>query len=348
VQTVRAYAALTGGAPLGPWQVTRRDPGPHDVAVDIAYSGICHSDIHQVNEEWGTASFPMVPGHEIVGTVTAIGDQVTRHGVGDLVGIGCFVDSCRECDACLAGSENYCLTGKIAFTYNSKELTTGDPTFGGYSQSIVVSENYLLRVPGNIDAAGAAPLLCAGITLWSPLRHWQAGVGSRVAVMGLGGLGHMGVKLAKALGAEVTVLSHSAAKETNAFELGADHFVNTSDPTSLRSIRSSFDLVLNTVSADLDLTPYLNALTLNGSLVLLGLPSKPIEFRAFTLLGLRRSMSASSIGGIQETQEMLDFCGQNNITSDVEVIAADYINEAYLRVLASDVRYRFVIDTSTI
>ena len=344
--TVRAYAALSPSAALEPYQVQRREPGPQDVAIDITYVGICHSDIHQVDQDWGTGIFPMVPGHEIVGRVAAVGGEVTSHQVGDLVGVGCFVDSCRECIACRSGDENYCQNRFVA-TYNSK-YADGTPTYGGYSQSIVVDERYTLRVPENIAQAGAAPLLCAGITLWSPLRHWGAGPGTRVAVMGLGGLGHLGVKLAKALGCDVTVLSHSASKETDALALGADAFVATSDVEALRAQRNSFDLILNTVSADIPLAPYLSALALNGTLVLLGLPGKPIELRAANLMGQRRSLSASSIGGIRQTQELLDFCGEHNIASEVEVIAADYVNEAYQRVIESDVRYRFVIDNSTL
>lgn len=344
--TVNAYIATATDQPLSPTTIERRDLGPNDVAIDIAFAGICHSDIHTARGEWGRTAFPVVPGHEIAGTVSAVGSSVTRHAVGDRVGVGCFVDSCRECEPCLAGEEQYCVRGMVG-TYNAVGRD-GQPTHGGYSTAIFVDENYVCAIPEGIGLDEAAPLLCAGITLYSPLRHWQAGPGKKVAIIGLGGLGHVGVKLAHAMGAEVTVLSQSLKKMEDGLRLGADHYYATSDPDTFRTLRNSFDLIINTVSANLDITKYLGLLAINGSLVELGLPEHPIEVPAFALTANRRSFAGSMIGGIAETQEMLNFCAEHNIGAEIEVIAADQINDAYDRVVASDVRYRFVIDTATL
>ncbi|GJF27857.1 dehydrogenase [Kitasatospora sp. NE20-6] len=345
--TVSAYAAPSPKAPLEKTTVPRRVPGAHDVLIDIRYSGICHSDIHQVNAEWGVGTFPMVPGHEIAGVVAEVGPEVTRHAVGDRVGVGCFVDSCRTCENCRTGLEQYCTGSGMVGTYNSVGRD-GEPTYGGYSTHVVVDENYVLRIPGAVPLDAAAPLLCAGITLYSPLVHWGAGPGTKVAVVGLGGLGHLGVKLARAKGAEVTVLSQSLRKQEDGLRLGADHYRATSDPSTFTELAGTFDLILNTVSADLDLGAYLSLLRTDGTLVQIGAPEKPAVLAAFSLIGGRKSVAGSMIGGIPETQEMLDFCAEHGIGAEIEVIRADEINEAYARVLASDVRYRFVIDTSTI
>jgi alcohol dehydrogenase (NADP+) len=346
MSTVSAYAATSATEPLTKTTITRRDPGPHDVAIEIKFAGICHSDIHTVRAEWGKPSYPVVPGHEVAGVVTEIGSEVTKHKVGDRVGVGCFVDSCRKCSNCLAGNEHFCKPGSTP-TYNAIGKD-GQPTQGGYSQAIVVDENYVLRIPDAIPLDAAAPLLCAGITLYSPLRHWNAGPKTRLAVVGLGGLGHMGVKLGAALGANVTVLSQSLKKMEDGLRLGASNYYATADPDTFRNLRESFDLVLNTVSANLDLTDYLNLLDVDGTLVELGVPEQPMEVPAFPLVFKRRSLSGSFIGGIAETQEMLEFCAEHGVTPEIEVIEPDYINEAYERVLASDVRYRFVIDTSSL
>ncbi len=344
--TVPALLASSAGAPFERGSIERRDLGEHDVAIDIAYAGICHSDIHQVREEWGPATFPMVPGHEIAGVVSAVGSGVTKHAVGDRVGIGCFVDSCRECSSCLAGEEQYCLKGSVD-TYNGHEYS-GEPTYGGYSTSIVADEQYVLRIPEGIGLDEAAPLLCAGITLYSPLRHWSAGPGKQVAIVGMGGLGHMGVKLAAALGAEVTVLSQTLSKQDDGLAFGADHYFATSDPETFRALSGRFDLIINTVSADLDVDAYLSLLALDGAMVFVGLPERPQSFGAFPLTGMRRSLAGSNIGGIRETQEMLDFCAEHGIGATIETISADEVDTAYERVVGSQVRYRFVIDTSTI
>ena len=350
-KTVSAYAAPTAwgsDAPLTKTTVERRDVGPHDVAFDIKFAGICHSDIHTVAAEWGRPNFPVVPGHEIAGVVTEVGSEVTRYKVGDHVGVGCFIDSCRECENCEAGLQQYC-TGDYGMhgTYNSTERD-GSPTYGGYSTAIVVDENYVLRIPDSIPLDKAAPLLCAGITLYSPLRNWNAGPGKEIAVVGLGGLGHMGVKIAHAMGAHVTVLSQSLKKMEDGLRLGADEYYATSDPDTFTKLRNRFDLILNTVSANLNLGAYLRLLKVDGTLVELGMPEHAMEVPPMPLAGMRRSLSGSMIGGIPETQEMLDFCAEKGITPEIEVIEASYVNEAYQRVLASDVRYRFVIDASTI
>lgn len=343
--TVTAYAATSADAPLTRTTITRRDVGPHDVAFDIHFAGICHSDIHTVRGEWGQANYPVVPGHEIAGIVTEIGSQVTKFTVGDRVGIGCFVDSCRECDECRAGNEQYCTGSGMVGTYNAVDRD-GQPTQGGYSGAIVVDENYVLRIPDAIALDKAAPLLCAGITTYSPLRHWNAGPGKKVAVIGLGGLGHLGVKIAAAMGAEVTVLSQSLKKMEDGLRLGATAYHATSDRDTFKQLRGTFDLIINTVSANLDLGDYLTLLKVDGTLVELGMPEHPMSVPAPALIGGRRSIAGSMIGGIAETQEMLDFCAEHDVTPEIEIIAPDYINEAYERVVASDVRYRFVIDTA--
>jgi len=344
---VRGLAALSKNAPLTPYTFTRRELLPNDVAIDIKYAGICHSDIHQVREEWGGARFPMVPGHEIAGVVSAIGSSVSKFAVGDLIGVGVFIDPCRDCSSCNQGLEQYCEKGMTP-TYNGVERDSVTPTMGGYCDGYVINENYAVKIPAGLDLAAVAPLLCAGITLYSPLKHWKAGPGKKVAVMGLGGLGHMGVKFAHALGAEVTVLSHSPRKEADARQLGADHFVVTSDPAQMKLNKRKFDLILNTVSAEHDINDYLSLLTTDGTLVVIGLPGVPFAVNADSLLSGRRSMAGSMIGGISELQEMLNFCGAKNIVSEIELISADYVNTAYERTVKSDVRFRFVIDIATL
>lgn len=342
----RGYAVMQAREPLVPFEFERREVLANDVAFNIEFAGICHSDIHQAREEWGPALFPMVPGHEIVGIVTEIGAAVRNFKIGDRIGVGVFIDSCRSCENCKKGLQQYCLEGMTG-TYNGFERNSQNIAFGGYSNKFVINEDYAVKVPANLDRAGVAPLLCAGITLYSPIKHWKVGPGSKVAVMGLGGLGHMGVKFAAALGAEVTVLSHSPNKSADAKLMGASNFVVTKESDWNKSYNKYFDLILNTVSADLDLEPYLNTLKTDGTLVVIGLPGKPYSVNAGTLLNGRRSISGSMIGGIPELQEMLDFCGSKNIVSDVEIISADYINQAYDRTVASDVKYRFVIDAKT-
>ncbi|KPI06051.1 Alcohol dehydrogenase (NADP(+)) [Actinobacteria bacterium OK074] len=344
--TVAAYAAPTAKAPLERTTIERRPVGEFDVLIDIKFAGICHSDIHQAREGWGEAIFPMVPGHEIAGVVSEVGSGVTKFAVGDRVGVGCMVDSCRECENCKAGEEQYCVKGNIP-TYNGIGVD-GTPTYGGYSEKVVVDENYTVRIPDGLSLDVAAPLLCAGVTLYSPLKHWNAGPGKKVAVVGLGGLGHMGVKIAHALGAEVTVLSQSLRKKDDGLKLGADHYYATSDPKTFEELASSFDLIVSTVSAPLDFAAYLSLLKTDGALVNVGAPEEPVSFNLFPLIMARRTLAGSCIGGIRETQEMLDFCAEHNIGSEIELISASEINEAYERVLASDVRYRFVIDTATI
>ncbi len=342
----KGYAVKNAKAPLENFSFERRELREKDVQLEILYAGICHSDIHQAREEWGPAIFPMVPGHEIVGKVTAIASGVTKFKVGELIGVGVFVDSCRKCDSCKAGLEQYCIEGMTG-TYNTYERDGKTVAMGGYSDSFVIDEDYAVHVPANLDLTGVAPLMCAGITLYSPLKNWKAGPGKKVGIIGLGGLGHMGVKFAVALGAEVTVFSHSPAKESDAKSMGAHHFVSTKDINNLKKLEKQYDLLLNTVSADIDLEPYLQMLKLDGTLVVIGLPGKPYAINAGTLLGQRRSLSGSMIGGIAQLQEMLNFCGEKSIVSDVEVIQSDYINIAYDRTVASDVKYRFVIDAST-
>lgn len=342
----RGYAALSAGSDLVPFEFDRRDIGAHDVELDIKYAGICHSDIHQAREEWGPSIFPMVPGHEIAGVVTSVGSSVSKFKVGDQIGVGVFVDSCRTCEQCQKGLQQYCENGMTG-TYNGLERDGTTVAMGGYSNRFVVNEDYAVHIPAGLDLAGVAPLLCAGITLYSPIKHWNVGPGKKVAVMGLGGLGHMGVKFAVALGAEVTVLSHSPSKEGDAKAMGAHHFISTKDSENLKPLQKSFDVILNTVSAELDINTYLNLLKQDGTLVVIGLPGKPYSVHAGSLLSGRRALAGSMIGGIPELQEMLNFCGEKGILSDVEVIKADYINKAYERTIASDVKYRFVIDAST-
>jgi len=337
-----AYAAMTAKAPIAPHTIQRREPGPHDVLIDILYCGICHSDIHQARDEWGGSVFPMVPGHEIVGNVVKIGDQVTQWRVGDAVGVGCFVDSCRKCEACREGEEQFCEEG-ASFTYNSHET----PTHGGYSTCITVNEDYVLRIPSGMPLERVAPLLCAGITTYSPLKQYGIKPGDQVAILGLGGLGHMGVKIAKAMGAKVTVLSHSVNKRSDAMALGADDFVVTSDKNAFTENLKRFDFILDTVSAQHDYNAYLELLKRDKTMVLVGIPD-PIPLAAAPLVMQRRHLAGSLIGGIRETQEMLDFCAAHGVLSDVEVISIQQVNEAYERVVKSDVRYRFVIDMASL
>jgi alcohol dehydrogenase (NADP+) len=344
--TVAAYAAPAAKAPLERTTIERRAVREFDVLIDIQFAGICHSDIHQAREGWGEAIFPMVPGHEIAGVVSEVGPGVTKFAVGDRVGVGCLVDSCRECDNCEAGLEQYCTGGGVG-TYNAVGKD-GEPTYGGYSQKIVVDENYVLRIPDGLGPAEAAPLLCAGITTYSPLKHWNAGPGKKVAILGMGGLGHMGVKIAHALGAEVTVLSQSLRKKDDGLKLGADHYYATSDKKTFEDLRGTFDLILCTVSAPLDLDAYLSLLRTDGAFVNVGAPEEPVALNMFSVISGRKTLAGSGIGGIQETQEMLDFCAAHGFGAEIELISAAEINEAYERVLASDVRYRFVIDVSTI
>ncbi|MET8522254.1 NAD(P)-dependent alcohol dehydrogenase [Nocardioides sp. NPDC004968] len=345
---VNAYAAPSAGEPLAPITIERREVGADDVLIAIEFAGICHSDIHTVNGDWGPQPFPVVPGHEIVGRVTEVGSSVTNHKVGDRVGVGCFVNSCRECDNCRNGDEQHCSTpGGGVGTYAAKDRD-GSFTQGGYSTHVVVDAHFALKVPEGMDAAAATPLLCAGITTYAPLKKWGAGPGKKVAIVGLGGLGHMGVQIAHAMGAEVTVLSQSLKKQEDGLRLGADHYYATSDPATFEELASSFDLIVNTVSAKIDLDAYLGLLAVDGTMVNVGAPAEPLSVNVFSLITNRRNFAGSMIGGIALTQEMLDFCAEHGIGSEVEVISADQINEAYARVLASDVRYRFVIDTATL
>ncbi len=341
-----AYAAQSVKATLAPFTIERREPRPHDVLINILYCGVCHSDIHQARDEWGGAIFPMVPGHEIVGRVSQVGSAVSKFKVGDAVGVGCMVDSCRECPSCRKGEEQYCDNGS-ASTYNSREKD-GTPTYGGYSTRITVDENYVLHIPASIPLDRAAPLLCAGITTYSPLRHYGLKAGDKIAVVGLGGLGHMGVKLAKAMGAEVTVLSTSPSKRNDALALGASHFASTSDKATFKSLAGSFDFILDTVSAPHEYNAYLNLLKVDGTMILVGAPEAPTPLYAFPLIMRRRKLGGSLIGGIRETQEMLDFCAKHGVASDIEVIPIQKINEAYERMIKGDVRYRFVIDIASL
>ena len=341
-----AYAAMTAKAPLVPHTIERREPGPHEVLIDILYCGVCHSDIHQARDEWGGSIFPMVPGHEMVGTVVKAGDHVTKWNVGDTVGVGCFVDSCHECEACKEGEEQFCEEGMNA-TYNGYERDGKTPTYGGYSTRITVNEDYVLRIPGGMPLERVAPLLCAGITTYSPLKRFGIKTGDNVAIVGLGGLGHMGVKIAKAMGANVTVLSHSANKRDAAMALGADNFIATGDKNAFKENAKRFDFILDTVSAQHDYNAYLGLLKRDRTMVLVGIPD-PIPLSAGSLVMQRRHLSGSLIGGIRETQEMLDFCAEHGVVSDVEVIAIQEVNEAYERVIKSDVQYRFVIDMASL
>ena len=344
---VRGYATRGPKLPLEPFKFERRDPSESDVVIEILYCGICHSDIHSARDEWGGATFPMVPGHEIAGKVTRVGSKVKKFKVGDFAGVGCFIDSDRTCPSCKEGMEQYCDRG-ANFTYNSLEKDGKTPTQGGYSSHIVVDENYTLKIPQGVPLERVAPLLCAGITTYSPLRHWKVKKGDRVAVAGLGGLGHMAVKLANSMGAEVAVLSGSPSKEKDARKLGAHEFYVTKDPKVLESLGGRFDLIIDTVSASHDYASYLNLLKRDGTMVLLGAPDKPSELHSFPLIFKRRALVGSLIGGIKETQEMLDYCAEKQIFCDVEVIPANKINEAYERMLRGDVHYRFVIDMKTL
>lgn len=338
-----AYAAMSATTPLEPFQVERREVGAHDVLIEIDFCGVCHSDIHQARGEWGNSTFPMVPGHEIVGRVVKRGAKAARFAEKELVGVGCFVDSCRACSSCKRGVEQYC-SGHVSFTYNGTEQDKTTPTYGGYSSHIVVDERYVVRVPAELDTKAVAPLLCAGITTYSPLKHWNVGRGQKVAVLGLGGLGHMGVKFAVAFGAEVTVISTSPSKEADAKRLGAHHFLLLSDAQQVAEAAERFDFLLDTVSGPHDLNVALGLLRLDGHMVLVGVPPEAPQVHAFSLIPRRRSLAGSMIGGIKETQEMLDFCAEKGIVADVEVIRLSQINEAYSRMIAGDVRYRFVVD----
>ena len=343
---VLAYAALDSKSPLVPYTFQQRQARPDDVIIDIEYCGVCHSDLHQARNDWGFSRYPIVPGHEVIGRVKSIGTSVTKFKVGDLVGIGCMVDSCRTCSACHQGLEQYCEAGNTQ-TYGSLDRHDQTPTYGGYAQTIIASQDFVLKVPENLDTQSIAPILCAGITTWSPLKHWNVGKGSKVAVVGLGGLGHMAIKLAHALGAEVTLFTRSANKEQDARDLGADHVVLSTDPTQMKSVKNQFDLIIDTVPYDHDLKPYIPTLALSGTLVLVGYLGEFSSNSVPMIMG-RKSIAGSVIGGIQETQELLDFCGEHNIVSDVEVIKMQNINEAFERMLQSDVKYRFVIDMKSL
>lgn len=342
----KGYAAQSATSKLEFFNFERRDVGPLDVQFEILYCGVCHSDLHQARNEWGGSIFPMVPGHEIVGKVVKVGSQVKKFKIGDLAAVGCIVDSCRECENCKEGLEQYCYKGAVG-TYNAKDKA-GAVTYGGYSNHIVVTEDFVLKVSDKLPLANVAPLLCAGITTWSPLRHWKVGKGHKVAVVGLGGLGHMALKFASAFGADVTMLSTSPNKESDARKLGANHFALLNDAKQMRELKSKFDFIINTVSAPHDYNQLLRTLDTNGVMICVGIPPTPIELMGFALLGNRRSIAGSSIGGIPETQEMLDYCAKHNITSDIELIDIANINEAYERMLKGDVKYRFVIDMATL
>ncbi|MDB5175682.1 MAG: NAD(P)-dependent alcohol dehydrogenase [Candidatus Saccharibacteria bacterium] len=347
MKTVNARAVFGLNEPFKATTIERRDVGPKDVLIEIKYAGICHSDIHHARGEWQEETYPLVPGHEIAGIVAEVGSDVTKHKVGDRVGVGCMVNSCGECENCLKGEEQYCLNGMTGTYAGVDKYGDGSRTLGGYSTHIVVTEDFVLKIPEGIELDAAAPLLCAGITTYSPLRHWEAGEGKKVAVIGLGGLGHMAVKLAHAMGAEVTVLSRSLDKKEDGLKLGADHYYATEDEATFKTLAKNFDLIINTVSAKVDVDSFLSLLKLNGALVNVGAPPEPLSLNVFNLLGNRRTFAGSMIGGIPQTQEMLDFCAEHNLGAEIEVISADEIDEAYERVVASDVRYRFVIDIAT-
>lgn len=346
IQT-KGYAAQSAATEMEPWNFERREVGPHDVQFDILFCGVCHSDLHQVKNEWGGSIYPMVPGHEIVGKVVKVGAHVKKFKAGDLAGVGCMVDSCRVCDNCKDGLEQFCANGSSS-TYNSREQDKSTPTYGGYSKTIVVHEDFVLRVSEKLDLAAVAPLLCAGITTYSPLRHWKVGKGHKLAVLGLGGLGHMAVKFGVAFGAEVTVLSTSPAKEADAKKLGAHKFVVTTDRAQVKAAKESFDFIIDTVSATHDINLYISLLRTSGTHICLGVPPTPYAMHAFSLIGGRKSLAGSLIGGIPETQEMLDFCAEHNIVSDIELIDMKDIYIAYDRMVKGDVRYRFVIDMATL
>lgn len=344
---VKAYGTPAADAPLNTLNIKRRKTTPHDVEIDILYCGVCHSDLHTARNEWHGTVYPVVPGHEIVGRVVSVGDHVTKFKVGDVVGVGCLVDSCRECQYCKEGLEQFCEPGATQ-TYNSPDKHLGMPTYGGYSESVVVDENFILHIPENLDAAAAAPLLCAGITTYSPLRHWNVGPGKKVGVVGIGGLGHMGIKIAKAMGAHVVAFTTSESKFAEAKRLGADEVVLSKDEKQMEAFRGKLHFILDAVSAEHDINAYLNLLRVDGSLALVGAPELPLPVAAFSVIVGRKSFAGSMIGGIAETQEMLDFCGQHNITADIEMINIQQINEAYERLLKGDVKYRFVIDMNSL
>lgn len=343
----KGFGATSADSDLALLEFSRRDPGETDIQMEILFCGVCHSDLHQVRNEWGGTNYPIVPGHEIIGRVTFAGTKVSKFKVGDIAAVGCMVDSCRNCDHCRTGQEPYCQKG-VVWTYGSLSEKDKEYTKGGYSNNFVVDEAFALRVPENLDLASAAPLLCAGITTWSPLQHWKVGPGKRVGIVGLGGLGHMAIKFASALGAQVTLFTTSPGKAEDARRMGADDVVLSKDESAMAAHAGQYDFILNTVAAKIPLDPYLNLLRLDGALVLVGLPNEPLPVNAFSLAAMRRSVAGSMIGGIRETQEMLDYCGQRGITCDVEVISMSDINEAYERMLRSDVKYRFVIDMATL
>ena len=343
----RAYAAQSPTSALAPHAIQRRAPLANDVEIDILFCGVCHSDLHFARNEWGFTQYPVVPGHEILGRVTRVGANVTKFKVGDLASVGCLVDSCRTCDCCKKGLEQYCMTGAI-FTYNGEDKHLGGMTYGGYSERVVVDEKYTLRVPANLDPAAAAPLLCAGITTWSPLKHWNAGPGKKVGIVGLGGLGHMGVKFARALGAHTVLFTTSPSKVADGLRLGAHEVVISKDEAEMAKHANSFDLIIDTVSADHSLDALMALIKLDGTMCMVGVPPSPQQIAAFSLILPRRNLAGSCIGGIAETQEMLDFCGKHNIVCDIEKIRMDEINTAYERMLKSDVKYRFVIDMASL
>lgn len=345
--STKAYAAPAAASKLEPYNFERRDPGPHDVLIDILYCGVCHTDIHFINNDWGFSIFPMVPGHEIVGRVAAVGNHVTKFKTGDMAGVGCLVDSCRECDYCNEGLEQYCQGGNV-FTYSGIEKDGKTVTQGGYSNKIVVEERFVLKVSEKLSPAHAAPLLCAGITTYSPLRHWKVGKGHKIGIIGLGGLGHMAIKFAASFGAEVTVLSTSPNKKEDALKLGAHSFIVTKDEEQVKLVANTFDFILDTLSASHDYNMYVSMLKVDGTLICLGLPPEPITVPAFNLVFTRKCVAGSLIGGLPETQEMLDYCAANNIVSDIEVIPIQKIQEAYERMLMNDIKYRFVIDMASL
>ena len=344
---VKAYATQAADAALAPFSIERRAPGPHDVEIDILFCGVCHSDLHQARNDWGGSLYPMVPGHEIVGRVTRVGEHVKKLGVGDLAGVGCMVDSCRRCEPCDAGLEQYCAEG-CTLTYNSRERETKNLTFGGYSESITVEQRFVVKVPGNLDLGAVAPLLCAGITTFSPLRHWKVGPGQKVGIVGLGGLGHMGVKFAKAMGAHVTMITTSPEKGKDALRLGADEVLVSRDAEAMKRARGKFHFLLNTIPVSHDINPYLDLLKLDGVMALVGALTPLDPVIGGKLIGGRKTVAGSLIGGMAETQEMLDFCGKHNIVSDIEMVRIDEVNAAYERLLKNDVRYRFVIDMTSL
>ncbi|GAB1350291.1 NAD(P)-dependent alcohol dehydrogenase [Ignavibacteriales bacterium] len=346
-KNVKAFGTDKMDAPMYEMGIVRRELQPTDIEIDILYCGICHSDLHQVRNEWGMTAYPIVPGHEIVGRVTRTGDKVTKFKVGELAAVGCIIDSCGKCENCEDGLEQYCEAG-VTFTYNSPDKYTGKITYGGFSETYICDESFVLRVPENLDLAAAAPLLCAGVTVYSPLKHWQAGPGKKVGVLGMGGLGHVAIKIAKAMGAEVVVFTTSPSKVEDAKRLGADDAVISSDPVQMKKYARKMNLIIDTVSAKHDVNTYLNLLKKDGSLVIVGLPTEPLEVHAFSVILGRRSFAGSSIGGIAETQEMLDFCAKHNISADIELINIQEVNEAFDRLAKGDVKYRFVIDMASL